>query len=97
MNYCLIFSYSDYWAGPGKQFKPAAWKNLNFEELKKALYDYTREVMTALKNQGTTPDMVQVGNEINHGICWPEGNVSHMDSPGPVTECRNSCGKIRGA
>jgi beta-galactosidase len=37
-------------------------------------------VITALKNQGTSPDMVQVGNEINHGIVWPEGNVSSMDS-----------------
>ena len=24
--------------------------------------------------------MVQVGNEINHGIVWPEGNVASMDS-----------------
>jgi len=75
----LDFHYSDYWADPGKQYKPAAWKNLSFEELKKALYDYTRMVMEELKAQGTTPDMVQVGNEINHGIVWPDGNVSNMD------------------
>ncbi len=80
MKLLLDFHYSDYWADPGKQFKPAAWKNLDFEKLKKALYDYTKQVMTALKNQGTTPDMVQVGNEINHGISWPEGSVSHLDS-----------------
>jgi beta-galactosidase len=80
MKFLLDFHYSDYWADPGKQFKPAAWKDLNFEELKRALYDYTRQVMTALKAQGTLPDMVQVGNEINHGISWPEGNVSHLDS-----------------
>ncbi len=24
--------------------------------------------------------MVQVGNEINHGMVWPEGNVSNIDS-----------------
>ena len=24
--------------------------------------------------------MVQVGNEINHGLVWPEGNVSNVDS-----------------
>jgi beta-galactosidase len=80
MKLLLDFHYSDYWADPGKQYKPAAWKNLNFEQLKQALYDYTKQVMTELKNQGTTPDMVQVGNEINHGIVWPEGNVSHIDS-----------------
>jgi beta-galactosidase len=75
----LDFHYSDYWADPGKQYKPAAWKGLSFEELKKALYDYTKKVMEELKAQGTTPDMVQVGNEINHGIVWPDGNVSNID------------------
>ena len=75
----LDFHYSDYWADPGKQYKPAAWKNLSFEELKKALYDYTKMVMEELKAQGTLPDMVQVGNEINHGIVWPDGNVSNID------------------
>lgn len=76
----LDFHYSDYWADPGKQYKPAAWRNLNFTDLKKALYDYTKEVITALKNQGTTPDMVQIGNEVNHGIVWQEGYVSNIDS-----------------
>jgi beta-galactosidase len=79
MKLLLDFHYSDYWADPGKQYKPAAWKNLNFTELKKALYDYTKEVMLALKAQGTLPDMVQVGNEINHGIVWPDGNVANID------------------
>ncbi len=80
MKLLLDFHYSDYWADPGKQYKPKAWEGLGFEDLKKALYDYTHEVMTALKKQGTTPDMVQIGNEINHGIVWPEGSVSHPDS-----------------
>ncbi len=44
------------------------------------MYDYTKDVIQQLKAQGTTPDMVQVGNEINHGIVWPEGNVAHLDS-----------------
>ena len=75
----LDFHYSDYWADPGHQYKPAAWKNLSFTALKKALYDYTKKVMEDLKAQGTTPDMVQVGNEINHGIVWPDGNVANID------------------
>jgi beta-galactosidase len=79
LKFLLDFHYSDYWADPGKQYKPAAWKNLSFEELKKALYDYTKMVMEELKAQGTTPDMVQVGNEINHGIVWPDGNVANID------------------
>ena len=79
MKLLLDFHYSDYWADPGKQYKPAAWRKLSFEELKKAVYDYTKDVIQQLKDQGTTPDMVQIGNEINHGIIWPEGNVSNFD------------------
>lgn len=79
MKLLLDFHYSDYWADPGKQFKPEAWKSLDFAALKETLYDYTRDVMLQLKGQGTTPDMVQVGNEINHGIVWPDGNVANPD------------------
>ncbi|MBS1622147.1 MAG: glycosyl hydrolase 53 family protein [Bacteroidetes bacterium] len=80
MKFLLDFHYSDYWADPGKQYKPAAWRNLSFEDLKKAIYDYSKNVIQALKEQGTSPDMVQIGNEINHGLVWPEGNVMHVDS-----------------
>src|SRR5690242_20064522 len=79
MKLLLDFHYSDYWADPGKQYKPAAWRGLSFEALKKEMYDYTKEVISKLKAQGTTPDMVQIGNEINHGIVWPDGNVSQVD------------------
>ncbi len=80
MKLLLDFHYSDTWADPGKQFKPKAWEGLSFQELKKALYDYTYMVMMELKKQGTTPDMVQIGNEINHGIVWPDGHVSNLDN-----------------
>lgn len=80
MKFLLDFHYSDTWADPGKQFKPSAWKGKNFPELTRAVYDYTKDVMGALKKQGTLPDMVQVGNEINHGMIWPEGNIGNLDS-----------------
>ncbi len=67
------FHYSDSWADPGKQPKPKAWENLDFEGLKKALYDYTFDVCNSLKAQGTPPDMVQIGNEITNGMLWPDG------------------------
>ena len=79
MKLLLDFHYSDYWADPGKQYKPKAWEGLSFTTLKDSLYAYTRQVMLALQAQGTTPDMVQVGNEINHGIVWPEGSVQNID------------------
>ena len=79
LKFLLDFHYSDTWADPGKQFKPAAWQHLNFKDLKKAVYDYTEQVMQALQAQGTLPDMVQVGNEINHGLLWPDGSVQEID------------------
>jgi len=79
MKLLLDFHYSDTWADPGKQFIPGAWKGMSLEQMKKALYDFTKQVMTELKAQGTTPDMVQIGNEINHGICWPVGHISDAD------------------
>jgi beta-galactosidase len=80
MKFLLDFHYSDYWADPQQQNKPAAWVGEDFATLKKSLYNYTADVMQQLKNQGTTPDMVQVGNEINHGMVWPEGEIKNLDS-----------------
>lgn len=76
----LDFHYSDTWADPGRQNEPGAWHSLAFGDLKKALYDYTAHVLTTMKTQGAAPDMVQVGNEINHGLVWPVGSISHPDS-----------------
>ena len=67
------FHYSDTWADPGKQPKPTAWKSLDFEELKQTLYDHTYDICNSLKEHGTLPDMVQVGNEITNGMLWPDG------------------------
>jgi arabinogalactan endo-1,4-beta-galactosidase len=76
MKLLLDFHYSDYWADPQQQYKPSAWEGLGFVQLTAALKDYTKSVLLALKEQGTPPDMVQIGNEINHGMVWPEGNRS---------------------
>ena len=75
MGLVIDFHYSDTWADPGKQTKPAAWASLPFDQLEQAVYDYTREVITALKKQGTLPDMVQIGNEITPGMLWDDGRV----------------------
>lgn len=69
----LNFHYSDHWADPSKQNKPAAWVDLSFEELKQAVYDYTYEVISELRAVDALPDMVQIGNEIRSGILWPDG------------------------
>jgi arabinogalactan endo-1,4-beta-galactosidase len=80
LRFLLDFHYSDTWADPGKQFKPAAWEDLDFNQLTIAVRGYTKDVLTELKKQGTLPDMVQVGNEINHGMIWPDGKVENMDN-----------------
>lgn len=80
MKFLLDFHYSDYWADPQQQNKPLAWVGADFPSLKDSLYNWTVKVMTALKDQGTTPDMVQVGNEINHGMDWPDGGINNLDS-----------------
>lgn len=76
MKLLIDFHYSDSWADPGKQTKPAAWQTLSFTDLKKALYDHTVEVMNRLKTNAITPEWVQVGNETNNGMLWPDGRAS---------------------
>ena len=71
----LDFHYSDTWADPGNQKKPLAWENLPYEILKDSLYNYTKSVMTAFKNQNTVPSIVQIGNEIICGMLWNECRV----------------------
>ena len=73
MNLLVDFHYSDSWADPGKQPKPAAWKDLDFEGLQQAVYDHTYDVCRSLTEQGTPPAMVQIGNEITNGMLWPDG------------------------
>jgi beta-galactosidase len=71
------------WADPQQQFKPLAWENLDFESLKDSVKNYTSTVLLTLKKQGTMPAMVQIGNEINHGMLWPDG---HISNPGQLAE-----------
>ena len=75
MQFLLDFHYSDTWADPGHQVKPAAWTDLHGPALEKAVHAYTRDVLAALKKQGTPPQIMQIGNEISNGFLWPDGNV----------------------
>jgi arabinogalactan endo-1,4-beta-galactosidase len=72
----IDFHYSDTWADPANQTKPAAWASQNIAALQTSVYDHTFNVLTALKNAGVTPEWVQVGNETNNGMLWPEGKAS---------------------
>ena len=72
----IDFHYSDNWADPGKQSKPAAWAFQDFNTLKNSLASHTTTVLAALKNNNISPNWVQVGNETNDGMLWPEGRAS---------------------
>ena len=76
MKILIDLHYSDWWADPGKQNKPAAWASQDLNTLKTSVYNYTVDVMNALKTNGITPDWVQVGNETNDGMLWPDGKAS---------------------
>lgn len=72
----IDFHYSDTWADPGKQAKPAAWSGKSFDQLKQAVYNHTYDVLNTLKNSGVTAEWVQVGNETNNGMLWEDGKAS---------------------
>ncbi len=76
MKILLDFHYSDVWADPGHQSKPVAWASLDFAGLKTAVSQHTTDVLNVLKTNGITPEWVQVGNETNDGMLWPEGKAS---------------------
>lgn len=80
MKILIDFHYSDGWADPGQQTKPAAWSSYSVAQLTTAVYNHTYDVLNALKAQGTTADMVQIGNEINAGMLWPEGSTSNWSN-----------------
>lgn len=74
MSVLLDFHYSDFWADPGKQYPPKSWRSLDAQGLVNAVYEYTRGVMQTMKEKDLLPYMVQVGNELTNGCCWPLGS-----------------------
>jgi arabinogalactan endo-1,4-beta-galactosidase len=76
MRLMIDFHYSDSWADPGKQTKPAAWVNLNYTDLKTAVSTHTKEVLNLLKTNNITPEWIQIGNETGNGMLWPDGKAS---------------------
>jgi len=73
----LDFHYSDTWADPGHQFTPSAWASLDTTALEQEVEGYSADVISQLKQAGALPDLVQVGNEIDGGMLWPEGQLRY--------------------
>lgn len=70
---CITVHYSSTWADPGTQTKPAVWTGISFSALKDSIFNYTKLVMQTLN-----PDYIQIGNEINGGLLWPDGHISNL-------------------
>lgn len=76
MRIMIDFHYSDSWADPGQQNKPAAWEPLSLDELKIAVHEHTVDVLQLLKDNDITAEWVQVGNETGNGMLWEDGKAS---------------------
>ena len=74
-KFLLDFHYSDTWADPGAQKMPKAWQGKSHAELVQAVRAYTRDTITAFREAGVLPDMVQIGNEVSPGMLWPDGKL----------------------
>lgn len=71
----LTVHYSDDWADPAVQTTPAEWKDLSFADLKTAVASYTSTIITEIN-----PDIIQIGNEINSGLLWPQGHLINKEA-----------------
>lgn len=75
MDVLLDIQLSDWWADPGTQTKPKAWRTLSSDELVTAVHDYVQESVGAMAAAGVAPSIVQIGNEISAGVLWDDGKV----------------------
>jgi arabinogalactan endo-1,4-beta-galactosidase len=75
MKVLLDYHYADGWADPQQQPIPRAWQGKSHAELTQAVFEYTRDTIAAFRDAGVLPDMVQIGNEITHGMLWPDGRL----------------------
>lgn len=86
LSVLLDFHYSDTWADPSKQEIPLAWEiNLSNDSLLgNMLYNYTYSTLYTLDSLELSPEIVQIGNEINPMILQ-KGNLQW-----PINWIRNS-------
>ncbi len=96
VGWLLDFHYSDFWADPGKQTVPKAWRGLDERGLERAVYHDTRSVLEAAMRAGLPPAVIAVGNELTSGLLWPTGrtpnfkNIASYVSAG-IRACREVC------
>ena len=76
----FTFAYSDTWSDGENQLIPYDWRpyieenNLTGDELATYLegkiYEFTKDMMLKLIEQGTCPEYVSIGNEMQYGLLY---------------------------
>jgi len=77
MAIMLDYMFGDTWNSVGVQNPPGAWKNMSYSQMLTAMNNYVSQTMNVMKTNDVLPTWVQIGNEINSGICHPVGSVAH--------------------
>lgn len=75
----LVLFYSNEWTSPSQQTKPPSWDNLTFDILKDSVNAYTQRVLREFNRNGVQVEWVQLGNNLNWGMLWPEGQPANND------------------
>lgn len=73
----LTLHYSDFWSNGATQIIPADWQSQlsgntaqKAAQLENLVYTYTKSVMQAMVANGTVPEYVSLGNEIQDGMLF---------------------------
>lgn len=102
MQIQFSFHYSDFWTNSKTQDPPHAWRrelarlpddSARFERLLALVEARTREVMQALVAQGTAPEFVSLGNEIEHGLLYPWGRTDNWQRLGALLKAGHAAVK----
>lgn len=80
LPWMVDFQYSDFWADPGKQRVPKAWRGLNAHDMAEAVYAFTRHSLLEMSKRDLLPEYVQVGNEVTNGLLWPLGKAPNFEN-----------------
>jgi len=87
MQIQFTLHFSDYWTNPETQIIPHDWQALidgkpeleAVQILNEEIYKFTKDALTYMKSQGTTPEFVSLGNETRTGILFPYGTTDNWD------------------
>ncbi|PTT79573.1 hypothetical protein DBR42_21165 [Pelomonas sp. HMWF004] len=102
MQIQFTLHYSDFWTNSKTQDPPHAWRRelsrlpddtARFERLLALVEQRTREVMQALVAQGTAPEFVSLGNEIELGMLYPWGSTANWQRLGALLKAGHAAVK----